>query len=73
VLKRCGNIDSPGLLSFPLEGTLLALDFPQRDEQNKRVFTNLDALMHEAGGRLYPAKDAHMSSADFRTAYPQWQ
>lgn len=24
-------------------------------------------------GRLYPAKDAHMSGADFRAAYPQWQ
>jgi FAD/FMN-containing dehydrogenase len=73
VLKRCGSIKSPGLLSFPLEGTSLALDFPQRDEKNKRLFTTLDAIVHEAGGRLYPAKDAHMSGADFRTAYPQWQ
>jgi len=73
VLKRCGNIKSPGLLSFPLEGTSLALDFPQRDEQNKHLFKTLDAIVHEAGGRLYPAKDAHMSGADFRAAYPQWQ
>jgi hypothetical protein len=73
VLKRCGSIKSPGLLSFPLEETSLALDFPQRDEQNKRLFTTLDATVHETGGRLYPAKDAHMSGADFRTAYPQWQ
>ena len=73
VLKRCGNIESPGLLSFPLEGTSLALDFPQRDEQNKRLFAILDAIVHEAGGRLYPAKDAHMSGGDFRAAYPQWQ
>jgi FAD/FMN-containing dehydrogenase len=72
VLKRCGHIESPGLLSFPLEGASLALDFPQRDQGNRRLFATLDAILREAGGRLYPAKDAHMSGDDFRTAYPQW-
>jgi FAD/FMN-containing dehydrogenase len=73
VLKRCGAIESPGLLSFPLEGTSLALDFPQRDARNIRLFATLDAIVREAGGRMYPAKDAHMPGADFRAAYPQWQ
>jgi FAD/FMN-containing dehydrogenase len=73
VLKRCGAIESPGLLSFPLEGTSLALDFPQRDAHNIRLFAALDAIVREAGGRMYPAKDAHMPGADFRAAYPQWQ
>jgi FAD/FMN-containing dehydrogenase len=73
VLKRCGDIRSPGLLSFPREGTSLALDFPQRDAQNERLFAHLDGIVREASGRLYPAKDAHMSGADFRAAYPQWQ
>ncbi|MFT4505393.1 FAD-binding oxidoreductase [Caballeronia sp. 15711] len=73
VLKRCGAIESPGLLSFPLEGTSLALDFPQRDERNARLFATLDMIVREAGGRMYPAKDAHMPGADFRAAYPQWQ
>ncbi|MBB3000784.1 MAG: FAD-binding oxidoreductase [Paraburkholderia tropica] len=73
VLKRCGDIRSPGLLSFPREGTSLALDFPQRDAQNARLFARLDAIVSAARGRLYPAKDAHMSGADFRAAYPQWQ
>lgn len=73
VLKRCGDIPSPGLLSFPLEGTSLALDFPQRTALNERLFEDLDAIVREARGRIYPAKDAHMSGADFRTAYPQWQ
>jgi FAD/FMN-containing dehydrogenase len=73
VLKRCGALRSPGMLSFPLEGTSLALDFPQRDALNTRLFAQLDAIVREASGRIYPAKDAHMPGADFRSAYPQWQ
>jgi len=73
VLKRCGAASSPGLLSFPIEGTSLALDFPQRDAHNARLFARLDAIVREAHGRLYPAKDAHMSGTDFRAAYPRWQ
>jgi FAD/FMN-containing dehydrogenase len=73
VLKRCGSLRSPGMLSFPLEGTSLALDFPQREAQNIPLFAKLDTIVREAHGRLYPAKDAHMTGADFRAAYPRWQ
>lgn len=72
VLKRCGDLQSPGLLSFPLSGVSLALDFAQREEANTRLFRDLDAVIHEAGGRLYPAKDAHMSAEQFQRAYPAW-
>jgi FAD/FMN-containing dehydrogenase len=73
VLKQCGIHLSPGLMSFPLPGVSLALDFPQRAAVNERLFAILDALVHEAGGRLYPAKDAHMSAAHFQRAYPDWE
>ncbi|NML30839.1 FAD-binding oxidoreductase [Paraburkholderia antibiotica] len=73
VLKRCGDQISPGLLSFPMEGASLALDFPQHDEGNRVLFEQLDAIVREAGGRIYPAKDAHMSAQDFQAAYPQWR
>ena len=72
VLKRCGEVPSPGLLSFPRPGTTLALDFPQSDRLATELFPRLDAIVREAGGRLYPAKDAHMSGEDFRRAYPAW-
>ncbi|AMM24212.1 FAD-binding oxidoreductase [Variovorax sp. PAMC 28711] len=72
VLKQCADIKSPGLLSFPKAGVSLALDFAQHDALNIRLFARLDALVHEAGGRLYPAKDAHMSAHHFRQAYPAW-
>ncbi|MGE0800682.1 MAG: FAD-binding protein [Lautropia sp.] len=72
VLKRCGDLPSPGVLSFPISGTSLALDFAQHDRLEPVVFARLDAIVREAGGRLYPAKDAHMSGEDFRRAYPAW-
>jgi len=73
VLKRCGDIASPGLLSFPLPGTSLALDFPQSSELEKNLFPRLDSIVRTAAGRLYPAKDAHMTGSDFRQAYPAWE
>lgn len=72
VLKRCGNIGSPGILSFPIEGVSLALDFAN-NARSKPLFKELDSLVCEAGGRLYPAKDAHMSSEFFQQSYPNWQ
>lgn len=73
VLKRCGNIASPGFMSFPMEGTSLAIDFPQNARLETTLFPRLDAIVREAGGRLYPAKDAHMRGEDFRRAYPAWE
>lgn len=72
VLKRFGNISSPGLLTFPMPGVTLALDFPNHEPETGRLFSKLDTLVREVGGRLYPAKDAHMNGEDFRAAYPEW-
>jgi FAD/FMN-containing dehydrogenase len=73
VLKRCGAAGSPGLLSFPHEGVTLALDFPNRGERVFRLFERLDSIVASAAGRLYPAKDARMPAALFRSGYPRWQ
>jgi FAD/FMN-containing dehydrogenase len=73
VLKRCGDIPSPGLLSFPQQGMTLALDFPHTDRLASILFPRLDAIVREAGGRMYPAKDAHMSAQDFKHSYPAWR
>lgn len=72
VLKRCGPSLSPGLLSFPIYGTSLALDFPNNPKLTP-LFDCLDKVVREAGGRLYPAKDAHMKGSDFRHYYPEWE
>ncbi len=73
VLKRCGDIVSPGLLSFPIPGISLALDFPQSDGLISGLFSSLDKIVLESGGRLYPAKDAHMKAKDFRMFYSNWE
>lgn len=73
VLKQCGSMNSPGWLSFPMPGVSLALDFRQRDHLNCTLFPHLDTIVRQSGGRLYPAKDAHMSGEDFRNFYPKWQ
>ena len=73
VLKAFGALPSPGLLSFPMPGMTLALDFRERGERTRRLFARLDAIVREAGGRLYPAKDGRMDAAMFRAGYPLWQ
>jgi len=69
VLKTLGERPSPGLLSFPLPGATLALDFPNRGASTVDLLARLDSVVLEAGGRLYPAKDGRMSALMFRAGY----
>lgn len=70
VFKTFGARVSPGLLSFPMAGTTLALDFPILGASTFALLDRLDAVVVEAGGRIYPAKDARMSAETFRRGYP---
>jgi len=65
VLKNFGSLAPEGLLSFPREGVTLALDFCDRGEKTLALFERLDQIVFEAGGALYPAKDARMSHSAF--------
>lgn len=71
VLKTFGNRDAIGMLSFPQPGVTLALDFPNRGEKTARLFDRLDAIVREARGRIYPAKDARMPRDLFESGYPR--
>ena len=73
VLKLFGDKPSPGVLSFPLPGATLALDFPNKGESTRRLLDRMADVVLAAGGRLYPAKDATMSGAAFRAGYPDWR
>jgi len=67
VLKQLG--DSHGLMSFPLRGYTLAMDFPITDTLFS-FLDELDMMVVTAGGRLYLAKDARQSRATFEAGYP---
>jgi hypothetical protein len=73
VIKVFGNAVSPGIMSFPLPGITLALDFPIRREVSFGLLDRLAGITAEFGGRMYPAKDACMSAAHFQQFYPQWE
>jgi FAD/FMN-containing dehydrogenase len=68
VLKLFGTQD--GLLSFPMEGYTLALDFPAR-AATFGLLLELDAIVADHGGRLYLAKDARTSAGMLRRFYPR--
>lgn len=65
VLKRFGDTSSLGMLSFPRPGVTIALDFPMLGEKTLGLLDLLDKVLTEAGGVLYPAKDARMRQGAF--------
>lgn len=73
VLKSFGSRVSPGILSFPMPGATLALDFPNLGASTSALLEALADIVLESGGRLYPAKDATMSPEHFQSGYPDWR
>ncbi len=73
VLKKFGEITSPGMLSFPRAGITLALDFANQGERTLSLLRDLDLLVAKSNGAIYPAKDATMSAASFKQYYPRWE
>ena len=73
VIKVFGSVQSPGMMSFPIPGITLALDFPIRQNLSFALIKRLTAITVEHGGKMYAAKDACMSPADFQAFYPQWE
>jgi FAD/FMN-containing dehydrogenase len=69
ILKSFGAA-SGGILSFPIEGYTFAIDLPIR--QNTMALTRrLDAMVLEAGGRIYLGKDSFVEATTFRAMYPR--
>jgi len=73
VLKNLGARPPLGMLSFARPGTTLALDFPNRGQRTLTMLETLDEITREAGGAVYPAKDARMSAASFQRYFPKWR
>jgi FAD/FMN-containing dehydrogenase len=74
VMKTSGAMPAQGLLSFMrLRGITLAMDFPMAGEPVLALCNQLDALVRDAGGCVYPGKDARMSSESFKAFFPHWR
>ncbi len=69
VLKQFGP-ENENLLSFPMEGYTLAMDFPIKPGL-LNFLEKLDEIVVEHGGRLYLTKDARMSKDVFQKGYPK--
>ena len=63
---------SPGRLSFASGGVSLALDFANKGSPTRALLARLDAIVREANGRIYPAKDGLMDGDFFQESYPAW-
>lgn len=72
VLKRFGDIQSPGILSFPQAGYTLTVDFPNRGRRTLALLAELDRMTIANGGRVNPYKDQRMSAAVFKVGFPRW-
>ncbi len=71
VLKVFGK-QNDNLLSFPLAGYTLALDFKIKNGLFS-LLDRLDAMVLDYGGRIYLTKDVRMSEQTFKQSYPHWQ
>jgi FAD/FMN-containing dehydrogenase len=69
VIKDCGP-QGKGVLSFPLEGTSIAVDMAVTPEI-QRVVDGLNELVIAAGGRIYLTKDRFTRPEDFRRMEPR--
>jgi decaprenylphospho-beta-D-ribofuranose 2-oxidase len=69
VIKDCGP-EGQGLLSFPLEGTSIAVDMAVTS-RTQTIVDRLNEMVIAAGGRIYLTKDRFTRAAHFRAMEPR--
>jgi FAD/FMN-containing dehydrogenase len=69
VIKDCGP-EGKGVLSFPLEGTSIAVDMAVSPD-TQRIVDQLNQFVIAAGGRIYLTKDRFTRAEDFRAMEPR--
>lgn len=70
VLKRMGP-QNLAPMSFPTEGWTLTLDIAAGIKGLAELLSQVDAMVLDAGGRHYLAKDSHVSPSAVRRGYPR--
>lgn len=69
VIKDCGP-EGQGVLSFPMEGTSIAIDMAVSSEL-QRIVDSLNEFVIAAGGRIYLTKDRFTRPEHFRAMEPR--
>lgn len=69
VIKDCGP-EGDGVLSFPLEGTSIAVDMAVSADL-QRIIDELNVFVIAAGGRIYLTKDRFTTAEHFRAMEPR--
>lgn len=70
VLKRMGP-QNLAPMSFPTEGWTLTLDMAAGLKGLPELLSRVDAMVLDAGGRHYLAKDSHVAPSAVRRGYPR--
>ena len=73
VLKTFGKIESKGLMSFPLSGLTLAMDFQNKGSKTLEMLNELDKIVRKNNGRIYIAKDCRMEKESFKSFYSNFE
>ncbi|HEY2515130.1 MAG TPA: FAD-binding oxidoreductase [Polyangiaceae bacterium] len=69
VIKDCGP-EGKGMLSFPMEGTSIAVDMPVSADI-QRITDQLNEMVIASGGRIYLTKDRFTRPEHFRAMEPR--
>ncbi|HBE89907.1 MAG: FAD-linked oxidase [Candidatus Andersenbacteria bacterium RIFCSPHIGHO2_12_FULL_46_9] len=72
-LKYFGDIKSPGLMSFPRPGLVLAIDFINASAETLQLLDTLDEVVWKSGGAVNPSKDGRMSAQAFKSSFSNWE
>ncbi|MDD9911939.1 MAG: FAD-binding oxidoreductase [Alphaproteobacteria bacterium] len=70
-LKLFEHGGNAGVLSFPMEGMTLAMDFPRKGEKIDALVQSMADEVVKAGGKVYLTKDALLTKKQFQKMYPQ--
>jgi FAD/FMN-containing dehydrogenase len=72
VVKKFGNHESPGMMSFPKPGLTLTLDMPNSGKALFDALDRCDEIVASVGGRVYAAKEARIHGERFIKMYEKY-
>tara|TARA_Y100001958_G_C21228991_1_gene554526 strand:+ start:1015 stop:2319 length:1305 start_codon:yes stop_codon:yes gene_type:complete len=73
VFKTHKKETSPGLNSFCISGTSIAIDLPnKKNDKTIKLLKDLEKSVLKFKGKINPSKDSIMSAKTYKKSYPNW-